>query len=92
MPELTLTVLIENSAGDGLISEHGLSLHLCYHGPSTMGPAPEEILTLGSRLFSARKVEQVWTGHCTGAPAFELLHGAFPAQVNALFSGLVLEF
>ena len=61
-------------------------------GISTMGPSPEEILALGSRLFSSLKVEQVWTGHCTGAPAFALLRGAFPAQVNALSTGLVLNF
>jgi len=61
-------------------------------GVSTMGPAPEEILALGCRLFSSLGVEQVWTGHCTGTPAFALLHGAFPAQVSALSSGLVLEF
>ena len=61
-------------------------------GPSTMGPAPEEILALGSRMFYALKVEQVWTGHCTGAPAFDLLRGAFPGRVSPLSSGLILEF
>lgn len=61
-------------------------------GVSTMGPAPEEILALGSRLFSDLKVAQVWTGHCTGTPAFELLRAAFPNRVNSLFTGLTLSF
>lgn len=61
-------------------------------GVTTMGPAPEEILVLGNRLFSRLGVEQVWTGHCTGTPAFALLRSAFPNHVNALSTGLVLEF
>lgn len=61
-------------------------------GVKTMGPTPEEILALGNRLFFALGVEQVWTGHCTGSPAFELLHSVFPDRVQALSTGLVLEF
>ena len=61
-------------------------------GVSTMGPAPELVLYLGSRLFGALAVDHVWTGHCTGAPAFSLLQGAFPQRVSPLTSGLSLTF
>ncbi len=61
-------------------------------GPATLGPAPEAVLALGERLFSGLDVGGVWTGHCTGAPAFSLLNGAFPGRVHPLTTGLVLEF
>lgn len=62
------------------------------NGPSTMGPAPEMVLYLGSRLFGSLQVDHVWTGHCTGTPALSLLQGAFPHRVTPLTSGLVLTF
>ena len=61
-------------------------------GTSTMGPAPALVLYLDSRLFGSLAVDHVWTGHCTGVPAFSLLQGAFPHRVSPLTSGLVLTF
>lgn len=61
-------------------------------GVSSMGPSREDVLALGGRLFGELRVAQVWTGHCTGAPAFSLLREAFPHRVNALTTGLALEF
>lgn len=61
-------------------------------GVTTLGPAPEEVVALGHRLFHELGVEQVWTGHCTGDPAFELLKNNYPEYVSALISGLKLSF
>lgn len=61
-------------------------------GPSTLGAAPEELRALGDRLFSELGVGSVWTGHCTGTPAFALLHDAFPNRVHPLTTGLLLSF
>jgi len=61
-------------------------------GVTTLGPTPEEVVALGHRLFHELGVEQVWTGHCTGSPAFELLRNTYPQFVSALTSGLKLSF
>lgn len=61
-------------------------------GVGTLGPAPETVLCLGSRLFDGLQVAEAWTGHCTGAPALSLLRGAFPGRVHPLTTGLTLEF
>ena len=50
---------------------------------------PREMIT---RYFHELGVEQVWTGHCTGSPAFELLQNTYPEYVSALTSGLKLSF
>ena len=42
-----------------------------------------ELLELG--------VEEVWTGHCTGAPAYELLRPVLGERLHSLSSGAVLE-
>jgi len=61
-------------------------------GVTTLGPTEEQVIALGSRLFNELGVQQVWTGHCTGDPAYELLKSNFPDFVSPLATGLVLAF
>ena len=51
---------------------------------------PAAVEALGRRLLELG-VEEVWTGHCTGAPAYELLRPVLGEQLHSLSSGAVLE-
>ena len=68
-------------------------LHLMGHGgPATLGVAPGIVKNLGKWLFEELGLMGLYTGHCTGAPAFALLKEAYPQKVYPLASGLELEF
>lgn len=59
-------------------------------GASTLGPKPERVEALGRRLLELG-VEEIWTGHCTGAPAFELLRPLLGERLHYLSTGAVVE-
>ena len=59
-------------------------------GASTLGARPEEVRALGEALL-ALGVEEVWTGHCTGQPAFDLLRPVLGARLHPLSTGTVVE-
>lgn len=59
-------------------------------GASTLGPKPERVEALGRRLLELG-VEEVWTGHCTGGPAFELLRPILGQRLHDLSTGTVAE-
>lgn len=59
-------------------------------GAATLGVRPERVEALGRRLMELG-VEEIWTGHCTGAPAFELLKPVLGARLHALSTGTVVE-
>ncbi|MCD8212361.1 MAG: MBL fold metallo-hydrolase [Oscillospiraceae bacterium] len=61
-------------------------------GVETMEPAPEEVEALARRLTGELGVERVYTGHCTGIPAFSLLRQTCPERFFPLRTGLVLNF
>ena len=61
-------------------------------GVTTLGPTPEDVGTLARRLTDELGVDAIYTGHCTGAPAFALLQQAAPGKVHAIHPGDLLEF
>lgn len=68
-------------------------LHLMGNdGPKSLGAAPGIVKNLGNWLLDELQVQELYTGHCTGAPAFELLKEGHPDRVRPLTTGLVMEF
>lgn len=68
-------------------------LHLMGHGgPKSLGVAPGIVKNLGAWLFDELEVQALYTGHCTGVPALELLEAGHPRRVHRLTTGLVMEF
>ena len=60
-------------------------------GTRSLGSAPEAVTALARRLGDELGVEEIYTGHCTGQPAFALLEQALPGRVHPLTSGQVIE-
>lgn len=68
-------------------------LHLM--GPSgvtTLGKPPEEVRTLAHRLTDELGVKYVYTGHCTGVPACELLQEVSADTFRMIHTGDTLKF
>lgn len=61
-------------------------------GVTTLGPEPDAVRALARRLTGALGVDGVYTGHCTGGPAFALLQEAAPGKIHAIHPGDTLEF
>ena len=59
-------------------------------GASTLGVRPERAAALGEALLELG-VEEVWTGHCTGLPAFDLLRPVLGERLHYLSTGTVVE-
>lgn len=71
---MEITVLIENLGLRHLICEHGLSLHINCKGRSILlDMGSSGALAQNARELTAIGVGRLYTGHCTGMPAFELL-------------------
>lgn len=66
-------------------------LHLMGKNTHCLGVAPGIVKNLGKWLFEELEVGTLYTGHCTGGPAFELLQEAYPDRVERLTTGLTLE-
>ncbi|MCF0120694.1 MAG: MBL fold metallo-hydrolase, partial [Oscillospiraceae bacterium] len=65
--------------------------HLMGHGgPETMAFPREEIERLG-RFLSENITEAIYTGHCTGTPAYSVLSEVIGDKLHRLSSGLVIE-
>ena len=65
-------------------------LHMQGKGAAGMNCTPEYVGAVAEALRELG-VEQLWTGHCTGGPALELLQDRFGAGCRALTTGQVLE-
>ena len=61
-------------------------------GVTTLGPKPDAVRALACRLTEELGVDGVYTGHCTGGPAFALLQEAAPGKIHAIHPGDTLEF
>ena len=61
-------------------------------GPSTLGPAPEKVHTIGAALRDELDVGAVYTGHCTGTPAYVILKEELGNRLHALTTGAIYEF
>ena len=55
-------------------------------GAETLGVSPERARALGERLL-ALGVQEIWTGHCTGRPAFDLLAPILGRRLHDLSTG-----
>ncbi len=60
-------------------------------GPKSLGVAPGIVTNLARWLTEELGVQDVYTGHCTGVPAFALLKEAAGARIHALTTGLTVE-
>lgn len=61
-------------------------------GPKSLGVAPGIVKNLGDWLLDELQVGELYTGHCTGTPAFELLRDRHGKRVHKLTTGLRVEF
>ena len=61
-------------------------------GVTTLGPEADFVHALARRLTEELGVEAVYTGHCTGAPAFALLTEGAPGKILPIHPGDTLEF
>ena len=61
-------------------------------GPKSLGTTPGIVKNLGRWLLDELEVGELYTGHCTGLPAFDLLAEAHPHRVRPLTTGLTLTF
>ena len=59
-------------------------------GAETLGVRPERAQALGRRLLELG-VEEIWTGHCTGRPAFDLLAPILGERLHYLSTGTVVR-
>ena len=67
--------------------------HLMGHGgTATLGVAPGIVRNLAHWLTDELGVEQIYTGHCTGEPAFALLREELGDRLTYLRTGLILDF
>ena len=60
-------------------------------GVDSMAVSPAEVEEIGRQLVQLG-VKKIYTGHCTGQPAFAILQKTCPEAVQALHTGLRLEF
>lgn len=61
-------------------------------GTSTLGMEPGAVRAMARRLTQELGVEEICTGHCTGAPGLALLREAAPGKVRTIHAGDTLEF
>ena len=59
-------------------------------GAGTLGVRPEKAQALGRKLLDLG-VEEIWTGHCTGKPAFDLLTPILGSRLHYLATGTVVR-
>ena len=59
-------------------------------GPKSKSISKHRIEALGQRLIDLG-VQEIYTGHCTGDPAFEILQKKFPKQVHYFQTGDSIE-
>lgn len=68
-------------------------LHLMSSGGvSTLGVTPDEVRALVRRLVDELGVEMIYTGHCTGSPAFALMQETSPEHIRYIHTGDVIHF
>jgi len=61
-------------------------------GVTTLGPAPEKVRVMAAALRDDLKVQDIYTGHCTGTPAYALLEEELGDRLHHLTAGAVYEF
>lgn len=61
-------------------------------GVSTLGPAPEKVHAIAATLRDELNVGAIYTGHCTGVPAYAILEEELGDRLHPLTTGAVYEF
>ena len=61
-----------------------------HRGPGSMSGRPEDIQELGRQLLK-RNISCVYTGHCTGIPAFRVLKKTMKEKVRYMKTGSVIS-
>lgn len=61
-------------------------------GTSSLGPAPEKVRAIAAALRDELEVGAVYTGHCTGAPAYALLEEELGDRLHPLTAGSTFLF
>lgn len=61
-------------------------------GVTTLGREPEQVRALARRLTQELWVEEICTGHCTGAPACAFLRETVPDRFRTIHTGDILGF
>ena len=61
-------------------------------GVTTLGPAPEKVRAMAAALRDELDVQEIYTGHCTGGPAYDLLREELGDRLHHLTAGTVYEF
>ena len=61
-------------------------------GTNTLGPTEAEVRALARRLRDELDVAEIYTGHCTGTPAFALLAEELGPRLHRLTTGAVYHF
>lgn len=61
------------------------------HGVDSLSVTEEEVIDIGASLFQ-RGVSYIYTGHCTGRPAFDILKREFGEKVQYLCTGTTITF
>lgn len=61
-------------------------------GPATLGSAPEKVHAVGAALRDDLQVGEVYTGHCTGTPAYAILKEELGDRLHHLTTGAVYQF
>ncbi|NCE64906.1 MBL fold metallo-hydrolase [Pseudoflavonifractor sp. 524-17] len=62
------------------------------HGMGSLGTAPAKVRALALALTQGLGVERIYTGHCTGSPALDLLQRAAPGHFFPLHTGDRISF
>lgn len=61
-------------------------------GIATLGPAPEKVRAIAAALRDQLHVGAVYTGHCTGQPAYAIFEEELGEKLHRLTAGLACEF
>ena len=61
-------------------------------GRNSLGAAPGIVRNLARWLTDELGVGEIYTGHCTGIPAYALLAEEIPERIHPLTTGLTLQF
>jgi len=59
-------------------------------GTKSMSGKPEDVRALGKRLFDLN-VKHIYTGHCTGNPAYKILKETLGEQLQYFSTGTIVE-
>ena len=61
-------------------------------GVTTLGPTPEKVRAIAAALRDDLQVQDIYTGHCTGGPAYALLAEELGDRLHRLTAGAVYQF